>query len=187
MSQEASASDPAKSVEQLLKFHDEDFVRCAYLSVLGRPADPSGLAAYLRHVRRGADKKDLLVALATSPEGEYFAAERMPGLKELVEAARHKRRSLLSRVVRRFASEAFGPLNAQLEAYERRLIELKESMQDRFDRLEAIIEQLSQASGVDPALRNQETEALKQMTLHARTIYFQLKDMAARVSQTTLS
>jgi hypothetical protein len=181
-----SASKPAESVEQLLSLDDEDFVRCAYLSVLGRPADPSGLAGYVRQVRLGADKKDLVVALATSPEA-YKLPTNLQGLKELVHASKQKRSSFFLRAIRHLSSEALRPVTMQLQAYEHQLNRLNDSMKARFDNLDAAIERLSRASGLDPALKGQEIEELKQMTAHARAIYYQILDAATENSRVARS
>ncbi len=58
------------SLEYLQSFHDADFVRQAYRSILHREADPEGFGNYLGHLRSGRLKKvDILAALRYSEEG----------------------------------------------------------------------------------------------------------------------
>lgn len=58
-------------VNELLKYHDKEFVRNAYRAVLKREADESGYNHYLDSLRSGQyNKVDILAALRYSPEGE---------------------------------------------------------------------------------------------------------------------
>src|SRR3979490_2651471 len=106
---EEDVSKPVESVEQLLTLHDEDFVHCVYLTVLGRPADPTGFTGYLNLVRQGADRGGILVALATSPGARQLDPQRLPGLKEIVDEARRKRPSFLSKAIFRLLSRVLRP------------------------------------------------------------------------------
>lgn len=57
-------------LNDLLGFHDEEFVRTAYRVVLGREPDDAGLAEYLGKLRSGRyNKIDILTSLRFSPEG----------------------------------------------------------------------------------------------------------------------
>ena len=58
-------------INDLLKFHGEEFVRNAYHALLKREPDPSGLKQYLGSLERGRlNKIDILASLRHSPEGE---------------------------------------------------------------------------------------------------------------------
>ena len=59
----------ADSLAELLAWHDLDFVRCAYVTVLGRQPDPIGEAYYVDRIRRGHSKLEILQQLRRSPEG----------------------------------------------------------------------------------------------------------------------
>ena len=62
--------DSRYHVNDLLKFHDEVFVRNAYLAVLKREPDEAGLSQQLALLRGGRfDKIDILAGLRYSPEG----------------------------------------------------------------------------------------------------------------------
>lgn len=65
----ANEARPVKTVDDLLSFHDEEFVRQAYLYVLGRAVDPEGLNHFLARVRKGIDRRQILAELYWSAEG----------------------------------------------------------------------------------------------------------------------
>lgn len=69
----------ADSLAELLSWHDVDFVRCAYVTVLGRQPDPDGEAYYTDRIRRGHSKMEVLWQLRRSPEG----ADHDPGIAGL--------------------------------------------------------------------------------------------------------
>ena len=57
------------NLQDFLNFHDEDFIHTAYKILLGRPADQNGLDYYLKYIRKGGRKEDVLAYLRFSPEG----------------------------------------------------------------------------------------------------------------------
>jgi FkbM family methyltransferase len=59
----------ANSLAELLAWYDVDFVRCAYVTVLGRQPDPEGEEYYTDRLRRGHSKHSVLWQLRTSSEG----------------------------------------------------------------------------------------------------------------------
>jgi len=59
----------ANSLAELLSWDDVDFVRCAYVTVLGRQPDVEGEAFYTGRLRRGHAKLEVLWQLRRSPEG----------------------------------------------------------------------------------------------------------------------
>ncbi|MBC7752125.1 MAG: glycosyltransferase [Candidatus Saccharibacteria bacterium] len=60
----------AASVEELLSYHDEIFIRVAYQTLLHRPADPSGTRYYLARLQTGVSKKEIISQIATSVEAQ---------------------------------------------------------------------------------------------------------------------
>jgi FkbM family methyltransferase len=177
------------SADGLLGLHDAAFVKSAYLTILGRPADPTGLAELTEQLRAGADKEQLLAALATSAEGKAStAAASLPGLEQLVARARRKRPSLLRRALQRLAMSLLRPLSNQVRATDARLIELWQSTQARFDHLDAAVAALGQMSTLGGSLPSAaDREALDQTSLHGREIYFKLKDAAAQQARVARS
>jgi len=58
------------TIEDFVKYHDGDFVRFAYRTILGREPDEEGLNHYLRKLRSGEyTKTDIIVRLRYSKEG----------------------------------------------------------------------------------------------------------------------
>ena len=53
----------------LLEYCDRDFIHAAYLAILRRTADQSGLSSYLGHLRDGMSKLEILGILRNSDEG----------------------------------------------------------------------------------------------------------------------
>ncbi len=46
----------ASSLDGLLAWNDVDFVRCAYVTIMGRQPDSAGEAFYTRRIREGHSK-----------------------------------------------------------------------------------------------------------------------------------
>jgi FkbM family methyltransferase len=59
----------AESLSELVGWHDAAFVRCAYVTVLGRQPDPSGESYYTAQLRDGVSKLQILWELRNSGEG----------------------------------------------------------------------------------------------------------------------
>lgn len=66
----------ANSLTELLAWNDLDFVRCAYVTVLGRQPDLAGEQYYAARLRSGCPKMEILRQLRRSPEGP----EHDPGI-----------------------------------------------------------------------------------------------------------
>lgn len=65
------AQDAGYHINDLLKYHDHQFVWNAYLAMLKREADEEGLKRHLHALRSGrANKIDILARLRYSPEGK---------------------------------------------------------------------------------------------------------------------
>jgi len=126
-----------ESVEQLLALQNEDFVRCAYQTILGRPPDPKGFAGYLNQVRRGADKKKIIYVLATSPEGRNRNTLQLSGLKEMIEVFRSAHSSFLSKVLSGLFANALRPILERFDEAENRLDKLNDLLTRRLSDLDA--------------------------------------------------
>ena len=77
----------ANSLFELLSWHDADFVRCAYVTVLGRQPDAEGEAYYTHRIRQGHSKLQILWQLRRSPE----ATRHDPGIAGFDRALRKSR------------------------------------------------------------------------------------------------
>ena len=73
-------ADDEYHLNDLLKFHDADFLNAAYRAILKREPDSFGYEYYLEQLRQGSfDKVDLLAILRFSEEGELHKV-RIKGL-----------------------------------------------------------------------------------------------------------
>lgn len=139
MTEAAAGGSRARSLADLLSREDEAFVRCAYVSLLGREPDPEGLGHHLERVRGGESKRRLLAQLRASPEGRAFGAS-FPGLQALEgeACAWSSAQDVLALQDRAFVQAAYGVLLCRepdeegLDLYVRRLREgePKESLLD---------------------------------------------------------
>jgi Domain of unknown function (DUF4214) len=179
---------PIASVDDLLHLDDQHFIHQAYLSVLRRPADPSGFAVYLKQLRSGADKEQLIASLATSAEAKLVTEPPLTGLPELVERAQRNRPPLWLKALRRALAQLLQPLMNQQAASEQRLHDLSAAMHTRFDQLETLLTTLNSgaSTGASAVISPQEREALQHTSEHAREIYFQLKDAVAHKKRVSL-
>jgi hypothetical protein len=73
----------ATSVQELLQKNGAELVQAAYLAILGRNADTSGMKHYTQRLAAGDPKEQVLIDLRRDPEGKAYAA-RIEGLDELV-------------------------------------------------------------------------------------------------------
>lgn len=98
----------ASSLTDLLSWDDLDFVRCAYVTILGRQPDLPGQAQYVQQIRAGHSKLDMLWRLRRSPE----AKQHDPGIAGLDRALRRaawQRRPLLGAISRFLQYDADSP------------------------------------------------------------------------------
>jgi hypothetical protein len=70
------------TVNELMAFEGEEFVRMAYFTLLGREADPSGLQYYTQRLAHGESREQIIADLHSDPEGQARGAE-IPGLREV--------------------------------------------------------------------------------------------------------
>jgi hypothetical protein len=114
------AESVPSSAAELIELHDEQFVRTCFMTLLRRPADPEGLSNYLRQVRAGISKSQIVAELVSSPEGRKIE-HTLPGLAPLIDAEMHARPNLLRRLLRRLGRSLFYPVELRLNALENRL------------------------------------------------------------------
>jgi hypothetical protein len=91
----------ADSLPELLSWHDVDFVRCAYVTILGRQPDANGEYHFTNRLRMGDSKYAILWQLRRSEEG----AGHDPGIAGLDRALKKeaiRRNRILGWLVRVF-------------------------------------------------------------------------------------
>jgi hypothetical protein len=92
------------SLPELLSYDDAEFIRCAYLAILGRQPDAEGESYYLGRLRSGRAKLEILGQLRSSPEAINDAPE-VAGLDE----ALRRFKLTPSRLIKRFVSKNIEP------------------------------------------------------------------------------
>jgi hypothetical protein len=75
------------TAKDIMCLDGEAFLRRAYVVLLGRPADPEGLAFYLRRMAERTTKVSVLKQISRSPEGRAYGA-KLPGLAAAIRRAR---------------------------------------------------------------------------------------------------
>jgi hypothetical protein len=127
----------ANSLPELLAWDDVDFVRCAYVTVLGRQPDSGGEAHYADRLRRGRPKTEVLWNLRRSPE----ARRHDPGIAGLDRALKraHWKHYLLSAFVR--STGAAGAMPSSARGMREDLAEIE----DQLTSLSSKIDQMQQS------------------------------------------
>jgi prefoldin subunit 5 len=127
----------ANSLAELLSWDDVDFVRCAYVTVLGRQPDSGGEAHYADRLRRGRPKTEVLWNLRRSPE----ARRHDPGIAGLDRALKraHWKHYLLSAFVR--STGAAGAMPSSARGMREDLAEIE----DQLTSLSSKIDQMQQS------------------------------------------
>jgi hypothetical protein len=135
----------AASLAELLEWHDAQFVRCAYVTVLGRQPDPDGEDFYTRRIREGASKLQVLWQLRTSKE----AARHDPGIAGFDRTLRQFRLARLPLIgpllSPRFASD-HTPAERRLRKLENEIWRVHALQDSRFLHIEAQLRTLANSS-----------------------------------------
>lgn len=79
-----TANSEAATLEDLLPYQDEHFIYHAYRLLLGRAPDPEGMLYYLKRIRAGVSKIEILAQLRLSTEGKSRQVN-MIGLEKRVQ------------------------------------------------------------------------------------------------------
>lgn len=127
----------ANSLTELLSFDDLDFVRCAYVTVLGRQPDLLGEGHYVQQIRLGVSKYHVLRQLRQSSEAKQHDPG-IAGLDRALKRAAWQRRPLLGALSRFLRSDAGGQSRSDQML---RSLENTASVNQRY--LHAISERLS--------------------------------------------
>lgn len=97
----------AATLDELLAWRDVDFVRCAFVTILGRQPDPEGETCYTREIRAGTSPLEILWRLRQSAEGRQHDPG-IAGLDQTLRRAAVQRRPLLGLLARLWRSDADG-------------------------------------------------------------------------------
>jgi hypothetical protein len=117
----AGVHPTAEDLNELLDREDEDFVDCAYKTLLRRAPDSFGLSHYCDRLRAGDSKLSLIYDLVKSDEGVRTAAP-LPGLRPALLAYRLTRLRFVGWAFAKVLnSETDHPQEARIRAIDRRL------------------------------------------------------------------
>jgi FkbM family methyltransferase len=195
----ASPSTPASTLSELLAWHDQQFVVCAYQTLFGREPDPEGLAYYLGRLRSGFSKIQMLAQLRLSKEGKSRATT-IPKLDEAIQQHQRGQYPLIGWLFRQ-SDDGSGSesIHRKLRAIENQILVLNEASNLRFNQMETAFTGLHQLilnqsqtvisilGGTTPVSPDSATHApieptaldgLKQLSPRARDVYLQLKTAA---------
>jgi Domain of unknown function (DUF4214) len=197
----ASPSTPANSLNELLAWHDQQFVICAYQTLFGREPDPEGLAYYLGRLRSGFSKIQMLAQLRLSKEGRARATT-LPKLDGAIRQYQRGQYPLIGRLFRQFDDgNGSESIHRKLRTIENQILALNEASNLRFNQMETAFTGLHQLilnqsqtvisilGGTTPVSPDSATHApieptaldgLKQLSPRARDIYLQLKTAAVQ-------
>lgn len=135
-------SKNATTLSELLALHDQQFVRGAYKTLLGRSPDPEGFEYYLDRVRTGFSKIQIVTQLCLSNEGKAYSSD-LPGLNAAIARYQKQNKSFLGIILKAFnAGEGNGPAERKIRAIENQIFLFEEKNQERFDQIDSAISSL---------------------------------------------
>jgi FkbM family methyltransferase len=196
------ANDPtsASTLDELLAYHDQNFIHCAYRTLLGRAPDPEGLGYYLRRLRAGFSKIYILAQLRLSKEGKSHGV-KLTELDIAIQRYQKSKYPLIGWLFRRlYAGEGDRSTERKLRGVENQIFLLSDENNRRFNQLEIglaglhnLVAQQTQSVVVamggtliavpdtssGTPIPPPEHVGFKQLSLRAKDIYFQLKTAAA--------
>jgi FkbM family methyltransferase len=145
----------ADSLPELLSWPDINFVRCAYVTVLGRQPDYAGEIYYMERLRRGHSKMEILWQLRRSREGSRHDPG-IAGFDRALRIARWERTALIGwlvRLVTRGEGDGPGWRRHRMLANAIERIDLAPLVSDLHD-LRAQVQQLTNhlASNTEPGI-----------------------------------
>jgi len=167
----------ATDLRTLLQHNDRRFVQCAYLTLLKREPDPNGFSFYVRRLRDGAPKMQILSEIYSSDEARATGTD-LPGLRRAIRRQKLIRRPLIGILAKTlFDGEGESVFETRLRVIEQHVFLLVQ----RFDSHGAqpnVIERGDQSSSAaDPteATRPLEPLGFEALPTAARDIYFKLR------------
>jgi hypothetical protein len=154
------ASTPTATLDALMNLYDEAFVTGAYMAILGRPPDASGLENYLTQVRTGVAKRQILRAISDSPEGRLRCAE-LSDLRKAVADSQWRAESFWKRLYRPLLSMLTDSTERQLRVIDNRLYVVERSVSRQASQLSELLAlvKISLLQLPDPQSCTDETEA----------------------------
>ena len=137
-----TVSSPAPNLKALLQLHDQQFVKCAYLTLLRRQPDAEGFNYYLDRVRAGVPKIQILGQFLDSLEARANGV-KLPGLREAVKRQKLARLPLFGIFIKHFiVVDGDSEFEIRLRTIEQQIFALGQQSDFRHSQLERGIEGL---------------------------------------------
>ena len=129
-------SAPATTLNELMAYQDQDFINCAYLTILKRSPDSAGMKYYLNRLRIGVPKIQILDQLLNSKE-VISKVNVLPGLLEAIKRQNLTKLPLIGKIFRQFImAEGESIFECRLRAMEQQLFLLSQRTDSHIDRLD---------------------------------------------------
>lgn len=193
-----------KTLSELLENFDQRFVECAYRTLLGRDPDSEGMNYYLKRVRSGISKMEIVAQLKQSTEGKNHQSN-LDGLKIALQKYNIIKIPLIGWIYKLFVeSEYNNSTMRRVRAIENQIHRLGYELGDRLTELESKTAMLielplqskkpadwpSQSTSADATQTTTQKHALKEDEIslaspRARNIYAQIKLSMIRNSRKT--
>lgn len=168
------------NLDELLGLYDQHFIRGAYYAVLGRAPDPTGTEYYLRRLRAGAPKMQILAQLRKSSEGKGRALA-LPGLAAAIARYNRTRWPLIGRWFT--TSEGVSAIEQKLRSIENQLFLIREENAQRVNPIEAVLKHEVPHLDANGSAWPFDSRELKQLSAEAMEIYRQLKSSKKDIRQ----
>jgi FkbM family methyltransferase len=199
-STQSTPSPIALTLPELLARYDQDFVECAYRTLLGRAPDPEGMSYYLGRTRDGVSKMQIVVQLAKSEEGKRCAT-KLTGLENALRLYKTQHQSVISLISRKiFGRDNQELTNQQLRALRNQVFLSNSSIANQLQTIGAEMQNLTriiteqseyitdQSYGpnwnVVTSNKKISNEQLDSFTPRAKEIYKKLRTAAEKVRST---
>ena len=102
----------ASTLDELLSYHDENFIHVAYHTLLGRAPDSEGLHYYLVRVRAGISRVEILSQIRLSKEGKSKQLCIM-GLDKAIKQHQRQKSFLFGPLLRMFGANPVKDITPQ--------------------------------------------------------------------------
>ncbi len=142
----AQTSSIVTNLDELLSLHDEHFVYNAYQILLGREPDPEGGKFFLRSVRSGVSKIEILAQIRLSAEGKSRPI-KMAGLEKAIKRHQSSKLPLIGFMFRQRGANGFETDGYSLRAIENRLYLLGVQVQQQHTETTWLLGQLKKQYG----------------------------------------
>lgn len=137
-----SKTDKAQNLAELLQYHDRQFIECAYLTLLGRHPDITGMKYYLGRLQSGVSKIQILDQILSSTEGKRSSAN-LPGLRTAIQRFKLSKIPLIKVFFKQFGqSDTFLSINDRLSSVEQKMFALNQHTDSYMQHLEQSINNL---------------------------------------------